>query len=295
VSTQAITGIAEESDLSNLSLSRKEDFLLFAETPPRVQPEELNRIQLEGLSEAARADRDRRRRVWHANLGPLKTPQLIELHEDMWDIVDSNAQDGDKVKGAIAVDAFPGLGKTTAVLDFAKKFHLREIAENGQFTPDGHERLPVCRVGLTGNTGMKDFNRAVLEFYGHSGRHRGTTAQMAHRALDCVQSCHTRLLVIKAGTKMRMSPAAMFEHGLARAGYIEVPRDPHLGYEFLATRWRTIQHYGVEIDSRRYSGGGGGQAERQRDPRQRVGRARQGGGRAEHPEPAADIAGDIGE
>ena len=53
---------------------------------------------------------------------------------------------------------------------------------------------------------------------------------------------------------MRMSPAVMFEHGLARAGYIEVPRDPYLGYEFLATRWRTIQHYGVEIDSRRYSG-----------------------------------------
>ena len=55
--------------------------------------------------------------------------------------------------------------------------------------------------------------------------------------------------------KMRMSPAAMFEHGLARAGYIEVPRDPYLAYEFLATKWRTIQHYGVEIDSRRYSGG----------------------------------------
>ena len=54
--------------------------------------------------------------------------------------------------------------------------------------------------------------------------------------------------------KIRMSPAAMFEHGLARAGYIEVPRDPYLAYEFLATRWRTIQHYGVEIDSRRYSG-----------------------------------------
>src|SRR5260370_33424425 len=54
--------------------------------------------------------------------------------------------------------------------------------------------------------------------------------------------------------RMRRSPAAMFEHGLARAGYIEVPRDPYLGYEFLATRWRTIQHYGVEIDSRRYSG-----------------------------------------
>jgi hypothetical protein len=190
------TRTGEELDLSNLSLSRKEDFLLFAETPPRVQPEQLTRSQIKALSGAARADRDRRLRVWHANLGPFETPQLADLHEDMWDIVDSNAQDGDKVKGAIAVDAFPGLGKTTAVLAFARKFHLREVAENGRFSPDGHERLPVCRVGLTGNTSMKDVNRAMLEFYGHPGRHRGTTAQMAHRALDCVQSCHTRLLVI---------------------------------------------------------------------------------------------------
>lgn len=53
--------------------------------------------------------------------------------------------------------------------------------------------------------------------------------------------------------KMRMSPAMMFEHGVARAGYIEVPRDPDLGYEFLKTEWRTIQHYGVEIDGRRYN------------------------------------------
>jgi hypothetical protein len=52
--------------------------------------------------------------------------------------------------------------------------------------------------------------------------------------------------------KLRMSPATMFEHGIARAGYIEAPRDPDLGFEFLQTKWRTIQHYGVEIDRRRY-------------------------------------------
>jgi hypothetical protein len=43
---------------------------------------------------------------------------------------------------------------------------------------------------------MKDFNRAMLEFYGHPGAARGTTAQLAHRALDCVLSCQTRLLVV---------------------------------------------------------------------------------------------------
>ncbi|WP_425831670.1 transposase [Streptomyces fractus] len=55
---------------------------------------------------------------------------------------------------------------------------------------------------------------------------------------------------------LRMSPAKMFEHGMTRAGYIEVPRDPDLAYEFLKTEWRTIQHYGVEIGRRRYSGSG---------------------------------------
>ncbi|MGW1929273.1 Mu transposase C-terminal domain-containing protein [Streptomyces sp. NPDC001919] len=53
---------------------------------------------------------------------------------------------------------------------------------------------------------------------------------------------------------LRMSPAAMFEHGVARAGYIEAPRDPDLAFEFLQTKWRTVQHYGVEIDRRRYNG-----------------------------------------
>ncbi|CAG6399036.1 hypothetical protein SCOCK_80191 [Actinacidiphila cocklensis] len=53
---------------------------------------------------------------------------------------------------------------------------------------------------------------------------------------------------------LRMSPAKMFEHGVARSGYIEAPRDPDLAFEFLRTKWRTIQHYGVEIDRRRYNG-----------------------------------------
>jgi hypothetical protein len=182
--------------LDNLTLARKEGWRSFVEAPARSQPEPLITKDLRSLGEEAVADYNQRRRVWHANLGPIKTPQLAALHEDLWDIVGSNAQDGDKAKGAIAIDAFPGLGKTTSVLAFAKQFHLREIAENGAFTEDGHERWPVCRVGLTGNTGMKDFNRAMLEYFGHPGHSRGTTAQFAHRALDCMLSCAVRVLIV---------------------------------------------------------------------------------------------------
>lgn len=56
--------------------------------------------------------------------------------------------------------------------------------------------------------------------------------------------------------RVEMSPVQMFEHGIARAGYIETPRDPHLAYQFLKVEWRTIQHYGVEINHRIYRGAG---------------------------------------
>jgi transposase InsO family protein len=53
---------------------------------------------------------------------------------------------------------------------------------------------------------------------------------------------------------LRMSPAQMFEHGVARAGYIEAPRDRDLAHEFLKTEFRKVQHYGVDFGGRRYNG-----------------------------------------
>ena len=185
-----------EARLDNLTLSRKEGWLRFVNTPARITPEALTRNELEQLGEEAFDDYNRQRREWHANLGPINTPQMAALHEDLWDIVDSNVQDGDKAKGAVAIDAFPGLGKTTTVLDFAKKFHKREIKEQGSETAGGNERWPVSRVGLTGNTGMVEFNRAMLSFFAHPGMSKGNAAHFAHRALDCVLACETKLLIV---------------------------------------------------------------------------------------------------
>src|SRR5699024_3346512 len=146
-----------QSTLDNLTLARKEGFFAFAEAPAPRPPERLTRARLQKLCEPALADYNARRRSGHANLGPLRTPQLADVHEQLWDIVDSNDQTGDKPKSAVAIDGFPGLGKTTAALAFARDFHRREIAERGAQTTEGHQRIPVCRVGLTGNTGMVDF------------------------------------------------------------------------------------------------------------------------------------------
>ncbi|AMU33210.1 ATP-binding protein [Mycobacteroides abscessus] len=188
--------IERPARLDNLTLARKEGWRKLVNTAARIPPQPLARHELEALDEGVCEDYNRHRREWHANLGTIKTPQLKALHEDLWDIVDSNAQDGDKAKGAVAIDAFPGLGKTTAVLAFAREYHRREVKALGETTESGDERWPVCRVGLTGNTGMKEFNRAMLEFFAHPGATRGTAADYARRALDCVLSCEVRVLII---------------------------------------------------------------------------------------------------
>jgi transposase InsO family protein len=51
-----------------------------------------------------------------------------------------------------------------------------------------------------------------------------------------------------------LSPAQMYEHGVARAGYIEVPRDPDLAFEFLRPVRRQIRHDGVQYRNRIYNG-----------------------------------------
>ncbi|MEV0669359.1 ATP-binding protein [Mycobacterium sp. NPDC050441] len=184
------------SNLDNLTLSRKEGWRETVEAPKRERPEPLTRADIRRLSESAADIYNQRRNDWHNNIGPLQTPQLATLHDTLWDIMDSNDRDGDRVKGAIALDGYPGLGKSTAVEAFAKEFHRREVRRHGQFTRTGDERWPVCRIGMRGNTSMKDFNRAMCDFYAHPGIRAGSADELGRYALDLVLKCETRLLII---------------------------------------------------------------------------------------------------
>jgi hypothetical protein len=190
------TTTTKKVTLDNLTLSRKEGFRSVVESPPRRQPRTLTMRELDRLDSRQRAEYNRQRSIWHANFRTIKTTQLLELHEDVATVVDSNQQDGDKAKGAIGIEAPAGVGKTSAVLDFAGQFHRKAVNDMGRFTEAGSERWPVCRVGMTGNTGLRDFNRAMLAFYNHPGTRSGTAADFATRALDCVLSCETKLLIV---------------------------------------------------------------------------------------------------
>jgi hypothetical protein len=187
---------APKNSLDNLTLARKEGWQDYVEAPRRERPETLDIKQIRALGEDAAKEYNDCRTDWHANMGPFPTPQLRLLHKQLWTIVGSNVQDGDRPKGAIVLDGYPCLGKTMGALTFARDFHLHEIARHGRYTRSGDERWPVCRIGMRGTTSMTDFNSALCEFFAHPGTERAAIRHLAKYALDCVLSCEVRLLII---------------------------------------------------------------------------------------------------
>ena len=69
------------------SLSTRPGWEQFVTAPPRQRPDLLTRAQISMLPGQARAEYEEQRSVWHANIGPLRTPQMRIVHEQLDDIV----------------------------------------------------------------------------------------------------------------------------------------------------------------------------------------------------------------
>jgi hypothetical protein len=183
-------------------LSDKEGWRRYTDRPPRARPERHTMRQLKALGEEARADYDEARHDWHPSMPIIRTPQLAALHEAIDEIVHANPgpRDNDRIRGVAAIDALPGLGKTTIANTFGRDFDRGDIRRRGPLTDTGHDRVPVFRVGLTAGTTIKTLNEKICRFYGHPVAGKSTRSVSADRlssfALDSVLSCETRLGII---------------------------------------------------------------------------------------------------
>jgi hypothetical protein len=199
VSAPTITMPTLDVDERDWSLSTQVGWFAMADAPARTRPPVYPVADIASLSPVDRGRYQQARAVWHANLGPIRTPGIDTLFDALDEICGANRQDGDKVKPAAVLDALPGLGKTTAAAAFGRMFHHQQIELHGPQIPaaDGHwQRIPVVYVGLTSNTTMRSLNAMLCRFYGLPGADRGTAQQLSHRASECVANCKTRLIIV---------------------------------------------------------------------------------------------------
>jgi hypothetical protein len=199
MSTPAITLPALDTDERDWSLSTQAGWFAMAGAPARARPPACPAHDIALLAPADRVRYQHARAVWHANLGPIRTPGIDAAFDALDEICGANRQDGGKVKPAAVLDALPGLGKTTAATAFGRAFHHQQIALHGPRIPvaDGRwQRIHVVYIGLTSNTTMRSLNAMLCRFYGLPGADRGTALQLSNRAAECVASCKTRLIIV---------------------------------------------------------------------------------------------------
>lgn len=188
-----------ELDERDWNPSSKTGWFAMVEAPPRPRPPAHTAEQLSAMAPRERLAYDHARAIWHANIGPIRTPQVDALFEALDEIVGANRQDGDKVKPTAVLDALPGLGKTTAALAFGQAFHRAQVDLYGPQVDVGGgswQRIPVVYLGLTSNTTMRSLNARLCRFYGLPGADRGTADWLASRAAECVANCKTRLIIV---------------------------------------------------------------------------------------------------
>ncbi|WP_016885133.1 MULTISPECIES: helix-turn-helix domain-containing protein [unclassified Rhodococcus (in: high G+C Gram-positive bacteria)] len=181
--------------------------------------------------------------------------------------------DPSAINGPIAGAASPALAPETIVIDHGKIYvseHLTSVCQRMGISIQparlrtGRDKGPVERFF---RTLREDLLQALPGYKGPDVHSRGAAPESeAFFYLDELEAIIREWVAVVYHHRpheslldphlpaVKMSPAVMFEHGIARAGYIEVPRDPDLGYEFLKVEWRTLQHYGFEVHGRRYHG-----------------------------------------
>ncbi len=186
-------------DERDWDLSSKDGWLAMATAQARVRPPRHSVEEIAAMPRAARSRYNQARALWHANLGPIRTPGIEAVFDALDEISGANRQDGGKVKPAAVLDALPGLGKTTAATAFGRAFHTEQIDLHGPTVPalDGQwQRIPVVYVGLTSNTTMRSLSSMLCRFYGLPAADRGNALRLSHRAAECVANCKTRLIIV---------------------------------------------------------------------------------------------------
>lgn len=72
-------------------------------------------------------------------------------------------------------------------------------------------------------------------------------------ACDYQTSVHTGL-TFQSCPELELTPNEAYDFGITRSGLLPVPPSQDLLIELLPTEWRTVQHYGIEINKVRYDG-----------------------------------------
>lgn len=199
-------------------LSRKEGWATHVARQPSLRPKPPSAADVKRMTVEERARFDGLRRHHHNSFGPVLTPTLSKIVDDLFVRATSNLSTSSGARPGAVLDGYANLGKTTILAHFGRKY---EVYLRGQYGVEMEAHLddewhPVVYHTLTAQTTLKALYRGIAGFYNAPVAKSATTEQLAETVVDCAQRCATSLFLIDDVhyLDMRHEGARMVNNGM---------------------------------------------------------------------------------
>ncbi|MDP9352236.1 MAG: TniB family NTP-binding protein [Chloroflexota bacterium] len=179
-------------------LATKEGWALHVQRRPIDRPDVPAVKEWERIPEDERRRFDRMRRAYHADFGPILTPTLTGLVEDLIDRALSNMDTRSGARPGAVMDGPANLGKTTILAHFGRRYERLLRREHGDDMQQAgySEWHPVVYHSLTPNTSFKSLCEDITFFYGAPVPRSANTDALLRTVRRCAQECATTLFLI---------------------------------------------------------------------------------------------------
>ena len=178
-------------------LSTKEGWSDLVNLSGSVRPTKPTLAQYRAADSAWRQDLDERRLAHISNFGPIQDVYTM-VHEQAVRVWRVNCGRTRGLNYGAAIDGSPANGKTTALQEIGRTIEGIQRAKfpGVTITRDGGEFIPVVYVSLHEKPTTKNFNKLLLNFYGHPARGSADAADLTDAVTELIRECATTLVLV---------------------------------------------------------------------------------------------------
>lgn len=177
-----------------LMITTREEWMVHVESKPSVRPELPRMAAFQAMSDIERRRLNRARVAHNNSFGPIDTAALKRVRKRGFELMELNRYAGPAARLGLLIDGDAALGKSTALLDFGKRYELlvRSKIPSG-LTKSGDDLIPVVYITL-GDTTIKGLNKAILNYLGLPAG--GSTDDMTLLIQKAARQCAIKLILI---------------------------------------------------------------------------------------------------
>ena len=150
------------------------------------------------LSPTDRERFDAIRTEHHNSFGPVRTPALMKLNEELCNLAVTNLKTTSGARPGAVIDGLANRGKTTSLVYFGCEYELLLREHYGARMAAEHdaEWHPVIYISLNAQASVKGLNTSIANFYGAMVPRTPTTYQLTQIVVEHAQKCATTLFLI---------------------------------------------------------------------------------------------------